>query len=241
MIVLVVVGALVISQGWHNYLTPKEIAYSLETLQDYISRNLLGSLLAYAGIYITVVALSLPGGALLTLTGGLLFGWIIGGLMTVLAATIGATIIFIIARTSFGEPLAARAGPWLNNLRDGFKENALNYLLFLRLVPAFPFVIVNLAPALLGVPLRTYVIGTFFGIIPGTFAYAYFGRGLDSVLMAGRSAHKTCVEQKSTELCDFPFDPSVLITKEIIIAIAALGVIALIPVIIKKFRKQPST
>ena len=91
----------------------------------------------------------------MTLAGGLLFGWQLGAALTVVAATIGATALFVIARTSFGTSLAAKAGPSLAKLRDGFKENALSYLLFLRLVPAFPFFIVNLAPALLGVPLKT--------------------------------------------------------------------------------------
>ena len=107
-----------------------------------------------------------------------------GAPVTVVAATIGATIIFLIAKSSFGEALAAKAGPWIGKLRKGFQENALSYLLFLRLVPAFPFVVVNLAPALLGVPLRTYVIGTLFGIIPGTTAYSMAGAGLGSVVEA---------------------------------------------------------
>lgn len=236
-IILAGIAILVFTQGWHSYLSPKTIAYRLEDIQSYISGNLLLSVLAYMGIYIAIVALSLPGGALLTLTGGLLFGWMVAAPVTVVAATIGATIIFMVARTSFGEPLAARAGPWLHKLRDGFQENAFNYLLFLRLVPAFPFVIVNLAPALLGVPLKTYVLGTLIGIIPGTFAYSYFGRGLDSVLDAGRTAYEACVAQKGEAGCAFPFDPSVLITKDIVIAIAGLGVVALIPVILKKFRQ----
>ena len=108
-------------------------------------------------------------------------------------ATVGATIIFLIAKTSLGEPMAARAGPWLGKLRAGFQENALNYLLFLRLVPLFPFWLVNLAPGLLGVRLPTYLLGTFVGIIPGTFAFAFAGVGLDSVIEAQRAAYQACL------------------------------------------------
>ena len=244
--VLVLAGAaaFVISQGWHNYLTLEKIAENRDLLKSYIEQNYLFAILAYAGIYIVVVALSLPGGAFLTLTGGFLFGWLVGGMATVIAATIGATIIFLIAKTSFGEPLAARAGPWLEKLRAGFQESALNYLLFLRLVPLFPFWLVNLAPALLGVRLGTYAIGTFFGIIPGTFAFAFAGVGLDSIIVAQREAYETCLKSQAgsgAQTCEFTLDQGSLITKELLIAFAALGVIALIAVILKKIRKNKAS
>jgi uncharacterized membrane protein YdjX (TVP38/TMEM64 family) len=241
LVILAAVAALVISQGWHKYLTLESIAENRDVLKGYIAENALVSLLAYMGIYIVVIALSLPGGVFLTLTGGFLFGWLIGGLATVVAATIGATIIFLIAKTSFGEPLAERAGPRLDKLRAGFQDSALNYLLFLRLVPLFPFWLINLAPALLGVGLGTYVIGTFFGIIPGTFAFAYAGVGLDSVIEAQQMAYQNCLKTQSagSEVqCEFTLDPGALVTPELLIAFAALGVVALLPVILKKFRKN---
>lgn len=233
-------AALVVSQGWHNYLTLEQIAENRDLLKGYIGQNYLLALLAYMGIYIVVIALSLPGGAFLTLTGGFLFGWLVGGAATVVAATIGATIIFLIAKTSFGEPLAARAGPWLGKLRAGFQESALNYLLFLRLVPLFPFWLVNLAPALLGVGLGTYVVGTFFGIIPGTFAFAFAGVGLDSVIEAQQASYQSCLVSQganAAQFCEFTLDPGALVTKELLIAFAALGVVALLPVVLKKFKK----
>ena len=241
LLVLALVAVLVVSQGWHEFLTLEQIAANRDLLKSYIAGNYLGSLLAYMGIYIVVIALSLPGGVFLTLTGGFLFGWLIGGMTTIVAATIGATIIFLIAKTSFGEPLAARAGPWLGKLRAGFQENALNYLLFLRLVPLFPFWLINLAPALLGVGLGTYILGTFFGIIPGTFAFAFAGVGLDSVIAAQQQAYQACLQAQSgagARMCEFSLDPGALITTELLIAFAALGAVALIPVLLKKFRKS---
>ena len=104
------------------------------------------SLLAFVALYAAAVALSLPGGAVLTLAGGFLFGWLLGGVASILAATIGASVVFLIARSALGEFLAARAGPWLSRFRQGFQEDAFSYLLFLRLVPIFPFWLVNLAP-----------------------------------------------------------------------------------------------
>ncbi|GBE44350.1 TVP38/TMEM64 family inner membrane protein YdjZ [bacterium BMS3Bbin10] len=242
LLVLAGVAALVISQGWHKYLTLEQIAANRDLLKGYIADNYLGALLAYMGIYIVVIALSLPGGVFLTLTGGFLFGWLVGGISTVIAATIGATIIFLIAKTSLGEPLAERAGPRLDKLRAGFQDSALNYLLFLRLVPLFPFWLVNLAPALLGVGLGTYIIGTFFGIIPGTFAFSYAGVGLDSVIEAQQQAFQDCLKGQTSgaKECEFSLDPGALVTSELLIAFAALGVVALIPVILKKFRKSAS-
>jgi len=240
LIVLAAVAGLIVSQGWHNLLSFQQLALNQQALQAWIGENLIGALAVYSAIYIVVVALSLPGGAVLTVAGGLLFGWLVGGMVTVVAATLGATAIFLIARSSVGEPLAARAGPWLGKFRSGFQENALSYLLFLRLVPVFPFWVVNLAPALLGVTLREYVVATGLGIIPGTFAFAFAGAGLDSVLAAQREAFQACqaAREAGDPACSFQFDASTLITPELLIAFAALGIVALIPAIVKKFRKQ---
>jgi len=227
LIVLAAVAGLILSQGWHNLLSFQQLALNQQALQAWIGENLIGALAVYSAIYIVVVALSLPGGAVLTVAGGLLFGWLVGGMVTVVAATLGATAIFLIARSSVGEPLAARAGPWLGKFRSGFQENALSYLLFLRL-------------ALLGVTLREYVVATGLGIIPGTFAFAFAGAGLDSVLAAQREAFQACqaAREAGDPACSFQFDASTLITPELLIAFAALGIVALIPAIVKKFRKQ---
>ncbi len=154
--VIAALMALSFAMGWHKYLSFKTIGLNYEALQTFIEEYFIAALALYILTYIVVVALSLPGGLVMTLSGGLLFGWQVGAAATVVGATIGATLIFLVAKTSFGETLAAKAGPWIGKLRDGFQDNALSYLLFLRLVPAFPFFVVNLAPALLGVPLRTY-------------------------------------------------------------------------------------
>ena len=165
LLAIVALMGLALAMGWHKYLSFKTIGLNYETLRAFIASNFLAALGLYVALYIGVVALSLPGGLVMTLAGGLLFGWKVGAPATIVGATIGAAIIFLVARSSLGETLAARAGPWIGKLREGFQENALSYLLFLRLVPAFPFFIVNLAPALLGVPLGTFLIGTAIGIM----------------------------------------------------------------------------
>lgn len=237
--VLLGLMAMMFAFGWQKYLSFKTIGLNYDVLKSFIADHFTASLALYMLIYIAVVALSAPGGLVMTLAGGLLFGWQVGAPATVVAATVGATILFLIARTSLGEGLAAKAGPWLSRLQDGFKENALSYLLFLRLVPVFPFVIVNLAPALLGVPLRTYVIGTLLGIIPGTIAFSVAGSGLGSVVVAQNKIHEACLAKAPADpdtACPYTLDTSALVTSELLAAFALLGVVALIPVVLKRWR-----
>jgi uncharacterized membrane protein YdjX (TVP38/TMEM64 family) len=239
-LVLIVAAAVAVWwSGLLDYVSLQQLADNREALREYVADNLALALLAFIGIYAAVVALSLPIAAALTLAGGFLFGWFAGGLSTVLAATLGAVIIFLLARTALADTFARKTGPLLGKFREGFHENAISYLLFLRLVPLFPFWVVNLAPALLGVRLRDYVIATFIGIIPGSFAFALTGAGLDSVLVAQKEAYDQCVAQNSAENCAFGLDPTHLITPELLIAFAALGVVALIPVLAKRFWKKP--
>ncbi|MEQ1718400.1 MAG: TVP38/TMEM64 family protein [Hyphomicrobium sp.] len=230
---------LVFASGLHTYLSFKAIGLNYDLLKGFIAGNTIAALLIYMLVYVAVVALSLPGGLVMTLAGGLLFGWKLGAPATIVAATIGATALFLAAKTSFGEQLAAKAGPSLAALRDGFKDNALSYLLFLRLVPAFPFVIVNLAPALLGVPLKTYVLGTFLGIIPGTIAFSFAGAGLGSVVEAQNKSYQDCLAGAPANpetACPYNIDTSALVTRELLVAFALLGVVALIPVVLKRWK-----
>ncbi len=243
LVALVGLMGLAFTMGWHKYLSFKTLALNYEVLQDFISNNLAYALLIYGAAYIVVVALSLPGALIMTLTGGLLFGWQVGAPVTILAATIGATIIFLAVKTSLGDTLANMAGPWLGKLRAGFDENAWSYLLFLRLVPAFPFVVINIAPALLGVPLRTFFFGTLIGIIPGSTTFSVLGSGLGSIVGAQSKSFNACVAQKgggdaAIAACPFQFDPSALVTKEILAAFALMAVVALIPVAYKKWGRR---
>ena len=241
LIALAAIMALAIAMGWHKVLSLKTIGLNYEALRGYIAGNLVLALLVYMALYIAVVALSLPGGLIMTLSGGLLFGWQLGAPATIVGATIGATLLFGIVNTSFGSTLAGKAGPFVARLRDGFQENALSYLLFLRLVPAFPFFIVNLVPALLGVPLRTFVIGTGLGIIPGTTAYSLAGSGLGSVIEAQNAVYKACLAANpanAATACTYSIDVSAVVTRELVWAGVALGIVALIPVALKFWSKR---
>lgn len=235
--------ALFFAMGWNEYFSLRLIADSRDAIQNYVDMNFLLALIGFIALYALVVALSLPVAAVLTIMGGFLFGQWVGGGVVVFAATLGATAIFLIAKSALGDALAARAGGAIERLRAGFAEDAFNYLLFLRLVPLFPFVVVNIAPAFLGVRTRTYIIATFFGIIPGTFAYAFVGGGLDSIITSAQAdeGFQACMaaEAAGTQVpgsCELPIDFGDFVTPEIGIAIIALGVASLIPVVIKRLR-----
>ncbi|MGI9465156.1 MAG: TVP38/TMEM64 family protein [Aestuariivirgaceae bacterium] len=226
------------ASGAHNYLSLGAIAENRDSLQQYVEQNAILAIGGYILIYVLTVAFSLPGAALLTILGGFLFGPIVGGISTVTAATIGATAIFMIAKTSIGDALVRKAGPWVKALADGFKEDAFNYLLFLRLVPLFPFWLVNIAPALFNVRLSTFAIGTFLGIIPGTFAFSIVGSGLDSIIDAQKTVNQDCIATKGAEQCPFTLDAGALITPKLIAGFVALGIVALIPVILKRLKAR---
>jgi len=222
--------------GATRYLTLASIAEHRDGLKATVEANHLEALAGYMLVYMACIALSLPGGALLTILGGFLFGWLIGGAATVIAATAGATIIFLVARSSFGAFLAEKAGSRANAFAKGFRRDAFNFLLFLRLVPLFPFWLVNIVPALFNVGVRTYVLSTFLGIIPATLAFSTLGAGLDSIIMAQKAAYEACVAARGAGECRFALDPSALITPQLVAAFAALGVIAIIPVIWKRYK-----
>jgi uncharacterized membrane protein YdjX (TVP38/TMEM64 family) len=178
------------------------------------------------GIYACAVAFSVPTGATFTVVAGLLFGTLTATGMVVVAATLGATVLFLAARTALAEPLRARAGRWLSRLERGFGRDALSYLLILRLIPLFPFFVVNLVPAFLAVPLRTYVIATFFGIIPGTFVYASVGAGLGNFVEVGEGCSLDGV-----------------LTTEVVVALVGLAVLATLPIAYRRWagRRQGSS
>lgn len=234
---LVVVLALaVFASGAHKYLTLESLVIHRDRLGMLVTSHPVLALASFGGIYVVVTALGLPGGLILTAIGGLLFGTLIGGLAAIVSATIGATAIFLIARTAAGAHLAERAGALAARLSANFRENAFNYLLFLRLVPAFPFFLVNLVPALCNVSLRKYVLATAIGIIPGTFAFASVGSGLDSVIMAQGASYRACVAGGGAN-CHVDFNLASTLTPQLIIALVALALLSLVPVVARRVMK----
>ena len=234
--------ALILMSGAHKQLGLENIFASRDALAGLIDDNRPLALLGYVVLYAIVAGLSIPGAALLTIAGGFLFGGVTGALGAIVGATAGATGLFLAARSSFGAALAGRAGPWLQKFRDGFQRDAVSYLLFLRLVTLFPFWLVNLALATTGVRLWTFIWTTFVGIIPGTFAFALAGAGLDSVAQAQKRVFEACVAGAGglAANCQFSLSPQQLVTRELLIALTALGFVALLPPVLRLWRARRS-
>lgn len=186
LLVLGVALAAFFATGANKYFTLDTLRDNREILKVWVQDNKLAAVAAFIVAYIVVAAASLPVGAILSIAGGFLFGSIFGAAWIVCGATIGATILFVIARTSLGEPLRKRFAAQTRSMEEGFKRNAFSYLLILRLVPLFPFWLVNLAPAFLGVSVTTFVLTTAIGIIPGSFVFASIGNGLNALFEAGQ-------------------------------------------------------
>lgn len=234
-VAIVALMALAYGLGLHSYLTLDSLALHRTTIQAFTRDHLVLAICVYAVIYATAVALSFPGAALLTVAGGFLFGWLLGGMAAVAGATVGAIAVFLVARSAFGDLLARKAGPALARIRAGFAADAFSYLLFLRLVPLFPFWLVNLAGALANVPLRSFATATVLGIIPATFAFAFAGEGLDSVL-AVQAQWQACAASNTPGSC--PDKPSLadLATPQLLLALVALALVALLPVALKTWK-----
>ena len=168
-----------------DLLSLETLARHREALAAHVARHAALAAAAFVVIYVAVVAFSLPGATVMTLAGGFLFGAASGTALTVVAATTGATLVFLFARRIFGADALDRLGPRAARLAAGIRREAASYLLVLRLVPLFPFVLVNLVPAFAGVRLPVFVLTTLFGILPGSAVYSLAGAGLGDVLEAG--------------------------------------------------------
>ncbi|MGC6534642.1 MAG: TVP38/TMEM64 family protein [Parvibaculales bacterium] len=169
---------------------------------------------AYMSLYVLAVTFSLPGALWLSLAGGLMFGTWVGGTLIVISATLGASGLFMVARYIAGDTLRAKAGPALAKFEASFNRDAASYMLVLRLLPIFPFFIVNLGAALVGVRFPVFVVTTFFGIMPGTFVFASIGNGISVLLQAGKQP-----------------DLSVMTQPEILGPLVALAVLSMAPAI----------
>lgn len=224
LLILIAGFALFFILDLQRFVSLETLRENREALATWVEANGIWAPLAYIIVYALMVAFSVPGALVATLTGGFLFGTWAGGAYTIVGATTGATIVFLAARTALGDTLRRKAGPNIRKMEQGFRENAFSYLLILRLIPLFPFFLVNLAPAFLGVPLRTYMAATFIGIMPGTFVFASVGNGLGALFEQGREP-----------------DVGIIFEPQILGPILGLAVLALLPVIYRKWAaRKPS-
>lgn len=227
LIPLVILGAGLIAffaLGLNKYLTLDLLRENRDVLKTWVADNKALAVLMFVGAYVVIASFSLPLGAVASIAGGFLFGSVLGALWIVIGATIGATILFLIAKTALGEPLRLRFASQIHKMEEGFRENAFSFLLLLRLVPLFPFWLVNLAPAFLGVSVVTFVITTFLGIIPGSFVFASIGNGLNALFEAG--------EQPDLSLFALISRP------DFYVPIVGLALLSLIPIVYRAFAKK---
>ncbi len=205
--------------------------FSLEALRDnrealkaWVADQPLVAIAAFMAVYAAAVAISFPGASILTVFGGFMFGLAVGVPAIVIAATIGAVIVYFAAKTAAGNFFRERAGGFIAQMEKGFRENELSYMFFLRIAPVFPFWAVNIGAGALGVSLRSYLIGTLFGIIPGSFVYASIGNAAGAAFDAGETVTLSGILLKPTTL----------------LPIIGLALLALIPILLKHFRKTPA-
>lgn len=216
--------ALALAFRVHERLSLDTLYAQSEALDAFVSQNYVAAIAIFMAAYGLAVASSIPGASFLTLSGGFLFGTWAGGAAAWIAATIGATLIFLAARSAFGDALRARASGWLAKLGDGFRSNAFNYLLVLRLTPIAPFFVVNLAPAFFNVKLRDYVLATLIGMIPGAFVYASVGAGLRAALETGAAADPNEAAR------------AILLSPAVFGPILGLIALALLPILLRTLR-----
>lgn len=203
--------------GLNDYLTLDLLKENRGALKDWVHGHKVEAVAMFILAYIVVAAFSLPIGVLVSIAGGFLFGSLFGAVWIVVGATIGATILFLVAKTALGDPLRARFGAQIKSMENGFRANAFSYLMLLRLVPLFPFWLVNLAAAFTGVPVATFVTTTFIGIIPGSFVFASIGNAANAAFEAGDE-----LDLSLTALLARP---------DFYIPIVGLAVLSLIPIV----------
>lgn len=216
-IFLLVVAAIMVGLFfWFDlgrFLTLAALKANRQALYDYYAAHKILTVTAFMAIYIVQTALSLPGAAILSLAAGALFGAVMGTVYANIAATSGAVLAFLVTRYFLRDAVLARFGRHLENINRELQARGFNYLLFLRLVPVFPFFLINLAAGLTHLPLRTFVLGTMIGIIPGGFVYCNAGASLATVT----SLHG-------------------IVSPRVLGSFALLGLFALLPALYSKFK-----
>ena len=221
LLLLVLATFAVFATDLDRYLSMDVLSDNYEALRAWAAAHPVLAPLAFGLVYAAGVAVSIPGAAIMTLAAGLMFGLVLGTVIVVVAATLGATLVFLIAKTSLGEPLRRRASGWIRRMEEGFQEDALSYLLVLRLVPIFPFWLVNIVPAFLGMRLWSYVVATFLGILPGTAVIASIGNGVGEILEAGERP-----------------DLAVIFSPEVLGPLVALAALVLSTTLYKRWRRR---
>lgn len=206
---------LIYASGLNKYLTFESLQKNKAVMSELVGRHYFASSAAFILIYISSVALSIPGATLLTLIGGFLFGKWMGTLYVNISATSGAMLAFFLSRYLLGETLQQKYDKQLKTMNDELDKNGIWYILSLRLLPVFPFFLINLLAGLTRISPRNFFLITAIGILPASFVYTYAGHALGTI----------------HSLKD-------VVSREMVIAFTLLGILSLIPVLIKKLIRK---
>jgi uncharacterized membrane protein YdjX (TVP38/TMEM64 family) len=199
-----------------TYLSLDTLKANRDSLLAFTEEHYMPAVALFILIYVLQTSFSLPGATIMTLAGGFLFGSLWGPLYVNIGATIGATLAFLAARYLFHQWVERKFGDRLGPIQDGFAKNAFSYLLTLRLIPFFPFFLVNLLSGLTRVKVSTYVVATAIGIVPGSVVYTFAGRQLGTINAL-----------------------SELVSPRLLLAFSLLGLLMLVPAIYRKFSETP--
>lgn len=220
-LILVVILGLFFGLGLNRYLSFAALRDNRALVAGFVADQGAKAALVFMAVYVVAGAASVPGGTVLTIVGGFLFGRWLGTLYVSIGATGGAIVLFLAARSAIGDSLLRRLGTRGERLARDLEHNALSYLLVLRLVPLFPFWFVNLVAAAAGIPFGVYVLGTTIGIIPAVFVYVSLGSGLGAVFDRGETP-----------------DLSIILSPDVLVPLIGLAVLALIPVAYRRFKRS---
>ena len=223
-----------------QYLSIEYFQAQRAAIEAHRDANPVQATAAFFAIYVAVTALSLPGAAILTLVAGAVFGLAWGVVIVSFASTIGATGAFLASRYLLRDWVQGKLGDKLKTINEGVQRDGPFYLFALRLVPAFPFFLVNLVPAFAGVRLGPFIAATAIGIIPGAIVFALAGVGLDSMIAAQKNSYDQCIAASGSD-CRLAFHPADVLTPQLIAALVALGLLALMPVVVKYWRARSRT
>ena len=224
LLLLAALAGAVFASGGHQHLSFATLQQHEASVRAMVAARPIASGLAFMALYIVVAALALPGALWLTVASGLVFGTFWGGTLTLIGATLGAMVLFVAARTALAEPLRARAGGRMRKLQEGFVANAVSWMLIVRLIPLFPFFLVNLAAGLAGLRLWLFGWTSFLGMAPAVYIYASLGNGLSQVVRLDR-----------------PPNLSLFVRPDVLLPLLGLAILASLPMLWRLWQQRAAT
>lgn len=235
LVLIIVVGIAAFAFGVGEYLSLSNIIRLRSALVGFVEDEALLATSAYVAVYMLAVIFSVPGGSVFTIVGGIMFGGIVGGLITTVGAVLGSLGVFLVARTALAgwtRRRLSQLGPRTKAIAEGFRENAFSLLIVLRLIPVMPYWASNALPAIFGVSAATFVIATTIGLLPWTVSFAFFGAALDDIVAAQEAANPGCAEAGTCEVSVSVFSSPSVLTGFVI------ALLALVPVGVHGWRRR---